>query len=88
MYKRQDLAGAVLRRRRDALPIGRPRDGEDSTLMCFERDQQLRHVKRVFNVAVPDAVTYQVEALPSDGSAMTIYVESGAGVFWTFDLVK
>jgi hypothetical protein len=40
------------------------------------------------NVAVPDAVTYQVEALPSDGSAMTIYVESGAGVFWTFDLVK
>jgi len=26
--------------------------------------------------------------LPSDGSAITVYVESGSGVFWTFDLVK
>ena len=38
--------------------------------------------------AIPDEVTYVVEALPSDGSAITVYVESGSGVFWTFDLVK
>lgn len=38
--------------------------------------------------AIPDEVIYVVEALPSDGSAITVYVESGSGVFWTFDLVK
>jgi hypothetical protein len=38
--------------------------------------------------AIPDEMTYIVEALPSDGSAITVYVESGSGVFWTFDLVK
>ncbi|MDA8535278.1 thrombospondin type 3 repeat-containing protein [Pseudomonadales bacterium] len=37
---------------------------------------------------IPDELTYQVEALTSDGCAMTVYVESGAGIFWTFDLVK
>ena len=38
--------------------------------------------------AIPDELTYVVEALPSDGSAITVYIESGSGVFWTFDLVK
>lgn len=38
--------------------------------------------------AIPDELTYMVEALPSDGSAITVYIESGSGVFWTFDLVK
>jgi hypothetical protein len=38
--------------------------------------------------AIPDEVNYVVEALPSDGSAITVYIESGSGVFWTFDLVK
>ena len=32
--------------------------------------------------AIPDEVTYVVEALPSDGSAITVYVESGEAVYF------
>ncbi|MDC1329868.1 thrombospondin type 3 repeat-containing protein, partial [Pseudomonadales bacterium] len=38
--------------------------------------------------AIPDELTYVVEALPSDGSAITVYIESGSGVFWTFDFIQ
>ncbi len=38
--------------------------------------------------AIPDRVTYTVEVLGANGASMTVYVESGEGVFWTFDFVK
>ncbi|MFY0688446.1 MAG: PKD domain-containing protein [Cyclobacteriaceae bacterium] len=40
--------------------------------------------------AVPGDVTYQIVDLVDDGSSktMTIYVEAGTGVFWTFTLVS
>ena len=38
------------------------------------------------NVAIPDSITYDV--LSFDVGAMTVTVEAGDGVFWTFSLVK
>ena len=69
-------------------------DAEAGTLMLDGTGAHLGLPKAVNTgeisngAAIPDSVTYQVEALPSDGSAMTVYIESGSGVFWTFDLVK
>jgi Flp pilus assembly protein TadG len=39
------------------------------------------------NVAVPDAITYNV-TLSENDTVMDAYVESGAGVFWQYKLVK
>ena len=39
-------------------------------------------------VSVPDSITYTVQNLASDGSSMTVYLESGSGVFWSYDFVK
>ncbi len=38
------------------------------------------------NVAVPQTITYMVEF--SDANNMTLIIESGAGVFWTFEMIK
>lgn len=38
------------------------------------------------NVDVPDAITYSVEFIDAD--TMSVYIESGAGVFWQFKLVR
>ena len=38
--------------------------------------------------AAPESVTYQVMSLSADGLYMTVTLETDAGVWWTFDLVK
>ena len=38
------------------------------------------------NVAVPNSITYQMTVI--DPNTMSVYVESGAGVFWQYKLVK
>ncbi|MGJ8592497.1 MAG: PKD domain-containing protein [Aquaticitalea sp.] len=38
------------------------------------------------NVAVPDAITYNVTLV--DENTMNVYVEAGAGVFWQYKLVR
>lgn len=38
------------------------------------------------NVAVPQSITYNVTLL--DANTMSVYVESGAGVFWQYKLVR
>ena len=40
------------------------------------------------NVGVPEAVTYSVETLSASGTDMVVTIESGAGVFWTFEFKK
>ena len=39
------------------------------------------------DVAVPESITYEV-TLSNDNQTMTLVIESGAGVFWTFKLVS
>ncbi|WMI69151.1 PKD domain-containing protein [Mangrovimonas sp. YM274] len=39
------------------------------------------------NVAVPDAITYSVTLTDND-MTMTVSIEAGAGVFWTYKLIK
>lgn len=39
------------------------------------------------NVAVPNAITYKV-ALSNNDNVMTVSVEAGSGVFWTYKLVR
>jgi len=39
------------------------------------------------NVAVPNSITYNV-AFSDNDNTMTVAVEAGAGVFWTFKLIK
>ncbi len=38
--------------------------------------------------ATPDSITYQILTLTADGMNLTVTVETGAGVWWTFNLVK
>jgi len=40
--------------------------------------------------SVPDWINYQVESLATDGkiTTLTLYIEAGLGVFWTFELIK
>ena len=38
--------------------------------------------------AAPDSITYQILTLTADGMNLTVTVETGAGVWWTFNLVK
>ena len=40
--------------------------------------------------SVPDWINYQIESLATDGiiTTLTLYIEAGAGVFWTFELIK
>ena len=38
--------------------------------------------------AAADAITYQVMSLSADGQYMTVTIDAGGGVWWTFDLVK
>ncbi|AOW20696.1 hypothetical protein [Urechidicola croceus] len=38
------------------------------------------------NVAVPDAITYNVTFI--DNNTMSVYIEAGAGVFWQYKLVR
>ena len=40
------------------------------------------------DVSIPDSVTYQVDYLDVAEGRMTVYIESGLGVFWTFDLMR
>ena len=37
------------------------------------------------NVGAPESVTYTVETLSASGTDLTVVIESGAGVFWTFE---
>ncbi|MDB9978258.1 hypothetical protein OAD80_05855, partial [Porticoccaceae bacterium] len=38
--------------------------------------------------AAPDSITYQILTLTADGMNLTVTVETGAGVWWTFNLAK
>ena len=38
--------------------------------------------------SAPDSIIYEVLTLTADGNNMTVTVETGAGVWWTFNLVK
>ncbi len=38
--------------------------------------------------ATPDSITYQILTLTADGMNLTVTVETGAGVWWTFNLAK
>ena len=38
--------------------------------------------------SAPDSVTYNVLTATSDGKYLTLSIEAGAGVWWTFNLVK
>jgi len=38
--------------------------------------------------AAPDSITYQILTLTADGNNLTVTVETGAGVWWTFKLVR
>jgi hypothetical protein len=42
------------------------------------------------NVTVPDDVTYQVASLTESGGVrkMTLHIETGTGVWWTFNLIS
>ncbi len=40
------------------------------------------------NIAVPAAITYSVDLMAADGLSMTLSIETGSGVFWTFKFVK
>ena len=39
-------------------------------------------------VAVPNSVTYKVETLPASGHALTVTIEEGSNIFWTFSFVR
>ena len=40
------------------------------------------------NVGTPESVTYTVETLSASGTDLTVVIESGTGVFWTFEFRK
>jgi hypothetical protein len=40
------------------------------------------------NVGVPESVTYSVETLSASGTDLVVTIESGSGVFWTFEFRK
>ena len=40
------------------------------------------------DVPVPESITYTVDRLAFDSSALTIFIEAGQGVFWTFDFIQ
>ena len=40
------------------------------------------------NIPVPAAITYSVDLMAADGLSMTLSIETGSGVFWTFKFVK